>query len=278
MLVRGAPCPEVARASQGTALAPLLVVMRTALSEAAILVAIVAAGCEPGRPTPSRPRIDAQADRLLREMSASLARTASFQVDAEHTYEIVTRTGQKLQFVARSRIAVRRPDKLRSDRTGPAASVTLYYDGRRITMLGAATSLYAESPAPPTLDATIDVARDQLEVELPAIDLLRADPYPRLMDDVVSGTYLGEEAIGDRWCHHLAYRGRRLDWQLWIEDAPRSLPCRYVATLVDNPRAPERVVAFSHWDVGPPLPASYFEFEPAPGVARVEFLAGRAGR
>lgn len=221
-----------------------------------------------------QPSVDPKADAWLHKMSASLAALGSFQFEADHTLEAVEKTGEKLQFVARSRVAVKRPNKLRSDRIGPVADATLYYDGSAITIFGKRLRMYAASPAPPTIDGAIDFARDTLGLEAPAADLLYADPYTGLMEDVVSGTYVGNEPIGDRMCHHLAYRERGgTDWQIWIEDSARALPCRYVITSTDEPGAPEFSVSFSNWNLAPKLADADFAFKPPSGATQIEFLA-----
>src|SRR5678815_1576127 len=84
-------------------------------------------------------KVDQKADELLRKMSKSLAEASSYQFDADHVLEVVTPDGETLQFVARSRVSVQRPNKARSDRIGPIADATLYYDGKRITIYGKRT-------------------------------------------------------------------------------------------------------------------------------------------
>lgn len=219
--------------------------------------------------------IDPKADALLKKMSASLAALQSFQFDAEHTLEVVEKSGEKLQFVARSRVSVQRPDKLRSDRLGAVADAALYYDGKTITIYGKRLNMYAAAPAPPELDQAIDFARERLELEAPAADLLYTDAYKGLIDDVQSAIYIGNEPIGDRMCHHLAFRAKGTDWQIWIEDTPRALPCRYVITSTDMTGAPEFTVAFTSWNLAPKLAPDVFAFKPPNGATKIDFLERR---
>jgi hypothetical protein len=238
-----------------------------------IVGAAIASGCSVSAADATSNNIDRKADALLREMSNQLAAARAFQFDADHELEAVTKQGEKLQFVARSRVSVQRPDKLRSDRLGAIIDATLYYDGKTITIHGKRLNLYAAAPAPNTIDAAIDFARDKLGLEAPAGDVVYSDAYAGLMQDVVSGTYLGSEPVGDRMCHHLAFRERGTDWQMWIEDSPRALPCRYVITSSDVTGSPEFTVAFSNWNLSPTFPASEFEFTPPSGATRIDFLS-----
>jgi hypothetical protein len=216
--------------------------------------------------------IDPQADALLRKMSTDLAGLKAFRFQTRQVLELVTKDGEKIQRIAESKVAVQRPNKLRAERTGgPQGVGTLYYDGKTISVHGKRNNLYATSPAPETLDAMIDFARDELSIDAPGADLLLSDPYHALMDDVVSGRYLGLEPIGDQMCHHLAYRGNETDWQIWIQDGPRALPCRFVITSKKVTGAPEFTVATDSWSFDS-LPPDTFAFSPPKGAVRINFV------
>ena len=246
-----------------------MVLMRQRLLACALCVA----GCSAARADSGKPSaIDPKADKLLHKMSDELAKAKRMQFDADHVLEAVTTDGEVLQFVARSRVAIQRPNKARSDRIGRIADATLYYDGKQISIVGKRTGLYASKPAPATLDGALDFARDELDLDAPAADLLYDDVYSGLMQDVVSASYLGTEPIGDRVCHHLAYRGKDTDWQIWIDDGKRALPCRYVITSKNVKGTPTFEVAFSNWEINPQLPENYFTFKPPRGGTEIEFM------
>jgi hypothetical protein len=52
----------------------------------------------------------------------------------------------------------------------------------------------------------------------PLSDFVRADPGKGLLADVREARNVGPSKIGDHKCHHLAFREKSLDWQLWVED------------------------------------------------------------
>jgi hypothetical protein len=216
-------------------------------------------------------KVDPKADALLRKMSADMANLKAFRFDAEHVSEVVTQEGQKIQVLASSTVTVQRPGKLRSDRKGRYGDVTLFYDGRKLTVYGKRENLYATATAPETLDKTIDFARNELGLEAPAADLLYANPYAALMEDVVSGTYIDDAFIDGRVCHHLAYRGNETDWEIWIEDGPRALPCRFVITSKKVTGAPEYAVELRNWQIDTPIPDTQFTFTPPRDAGRIEF-------
>jgi hypothetical protein len=217
--------------------------------------------------------IEPKADALLRKMSTDLADLKAFRFDANHVMEVVTKQGERIQSVADSTVWVERPNKLRTDRMGPLGGATVYYDGNTLSVYGKRDNLYATAKAPGNLDATIDFARDQLALDAPGADLLYSNPYAALTEDVVSGRYLGSEPVGNRVCHHLAFRGNETDWQLWVEDGPRALPCRYVITSKQVTGSPQYAVTLSNWTVASAFPPETFVFAPPPDAGKIDFVA-----
>ncbi len=224
--------------------------------------------------TTQRRGIEPEAERLLRRMSQSLGQMNSFRVNTDFVMEAVLQSGQKLQFVGTSNVAVERPNRLRSDRHGEQTDLSFFYDGRTVTIYGRRTNLYATADAPPNLNGMIDFAREELDLEAPGADLLYSDPYSVLTEDIVSATVIGPAVIDDVRCHHLAARGRQVDWQLWIEDSPRALPRRYVILTKDVTGQPEFSVDFRDWQVGD-IPDSHFAFTPPAGAQRIDFIRAR---
>jgi hypothetical protein len=243
-------------------------------------VASLAVARQPGTATPpaasekpgAAPKVDPKANDLLKRMSDYLSGLQTFSFAAEHATEVVLKSGEKLEFLADSNVTVQRPNHLRSDRRGEKANVSLYYDGKSMTIYGHGMNMYATAAAPPTLDAAIDFARKQLNLEAPAADLLYADPYKVLMEDVVSGTYVGEAVVDGTKCHHLAFRGNDSDWQVWIEDGARPLPRRYVIVSKKVAGTPEFQVELREWKVSPPVTPETFVFTPPPRSERIEFV------
>ena len=75
-----------------------------------------------------------------------------------------------------------------------------------------------------TIDATLDEIHEQFGYTPPLSDVLFADPYHALTEHVESGTYVGRNSVGDTKCHHLAFRQKGIDWQIWIAEGDKPLP------------------------------------------------------
>lgn len=224
-----------------------------------------------GQPA-GEPRVDPNADAILRKMSDYLSSLKAFDVTADYAMDMVTSDGEKHTYGARSLVQIERPNHMRSERRGQLADLAFFYDGKTVTLLGRRANLYATAPAPPTLDATIDFTRDRLGIEAPAADLLYSDPYRTLMEDVVSGKYLGMAEVNGVPCHHLAYRGNETDWQLWVQDGPQPLPCKYVIVSKKMTSAPQFEVELHDWTIEKDIPDQTFHFTPPAGAKQIDFL------
>jgi len=147
----------------------------------------------------------------------------------------------------------------------------VYYDGANVTVYGKRENLYATAKAPDNIDAMFDFARQNLSIDAPGADLLYSNAYSILMEDVVSGRYMGVEPIGNRMCHHLAYRGNETDWQIWVEDGARALPCRFVITSKKEPGSPQYSVETTNWKAAT-FPAETFAFKPPRDAVKIDFV------
>jgi hypothetical protein len=219
-----------------------------------------------------KPKIDPKADKALREMSELLASAQSFRVESDTVDQVVLKSGQKIETVSESQVSVKRPNRLRSEHVGRIADVLFVYDGKTFTLFGKKAQLYATAPAPGNLTEAIDAAREEFGLDAPGGDLLVSNVYKSLMEDVVSGEYVGTEPCDGATCHHVAYRGADVDFQLWIETGARPVPHRYVITSKKEVGQPEFTVHMTHWEIGANLKDELFEFKPPPGAKHIPFL------
>lgn len=217
-------------------------------------------------------RVEAGAERLVREMCAYLAAQPALRVLAEHSTEYILDDGQKLDFGGTSEVRLLRPNHLRSDRQGDFVDVSLYYDGKSIAVYGRRSALYARIGAPNNLEDAIDFAREELGLEAPAADLLTSNPCDTLMSDIVAGQLLGPAVIDGALTNHIALRGRDVDVQLWVEMGPRPLPRRYVITSKLIRGMPQHTVELTDWDVAPLFTTEMFRFSPPADAEKIDFL------
>jgi Predicted periplasmic protein (DUF2092) len=60
-------------------------------------------------------------------------------------------------------------------------------------------------------------ARDKLDIVALAGDLIYANAFDILMQDVTSGFVVGKGTVDGVRCDHLAFRSAHVDWQIWIQ-------------------------------------------------------------
>jgi hypothetical protein len=216
--------------------------------------------------------VEPEVDQMLRKMSDYLAGLERFSVRTESSLEVILRSGEKIQYDSPAEALVQRPDKLHAERKGDIVNQEFYYDGKTLTLYNPDQKYYATVPAPPTIDQAIDFARDYLDVYAPGSDLLYKNAYKVLMEDVVSGLYVGMSVVGGVKCHHLAFRGNEVDWQIWIQDGDKPLPKKFVITTKWMTGAPQFTVLIRNWDLSPKFSKDVFTFVPPEGAEKIDFI------
>lgn len=216
--------------------------------------------------------IDPEAHRLLKASTDFLASQQRFSVDTRNTLEIVLKSGQKIEFNHTARSSVQRPNKLRAERTGDLVQQLFVYDGKTLALYNPKDKAYAQVAAPDTLEAMLELARTKLDIVAPAGDLLNKNAYDILMDGVTDGFVVGKAVIEGVRCDQLAFRAPHVDWQIWVQEGAQPLPRRLVITTRDLPGAPQFAVTMTKWNLKPGFDAKTFEFTPAAGATKVDFL------
>jgi hypothetical protein len=216
--------------------------------------------------------IEPKADQLLRKMSDYLGGLKQFSVQTENTLEVVLRSGEKIQFDNPAEALIQRPNKLRADRKGDVVDQEFYYDGKTLTLYQKDHNYYATVEAPSTVDETIDFAREALDVYAPGGDLIYKNPYSILTEDVLSGFYVGMSVVRGIKCHHLAFRGNEVDWQIWIEDGDKPLPKKFIVTSKWMTGAPQFTVSIKSWNLSPKVTEDMFTFVPPKDAQKIDFI------
>jgi hypothetical protein len=219
----------------------------------------------------------AAADRILREMGDFLASAGELAFEAEISYDTLAANGQKIQFGGVARIAVRRPDRLHVEFNGDERQNQTIFDGKRFTVYDAAANVYVATEVPPTLDAAIDRMVETYGFSVPTADLVYADPYRTLIENVEAGFVVGRHAVAGTPCHHLAFSQETIDWQIWIEDGPQPVPRQLLITYKNEPGSPQYLARLSNWSFQPRFSDHYFRFRAPAGADEIDFLPIRRG-
>lgn len=216
--------------------------------------------------------IETHADSILWQMGDFLKSTDAFTVQAESSYDDVDQNGQKIRYGGVADIALSRPAGLRSSFNGDERQSQMFYDGKTVTIYDAAVNMYAVTDVPPDIDSAVDTIFDKYGVTVPLADLVYADPYSILIENVIEGRWVGLHSIAGVPCNHLAFTQELIDWQIWIEDSDQPVPRQVLITYKDEPGWPQYLARLRSWDFQPQFTDDYFEFKPPAGSDEMEFL------
>jgi hypothetical protein len=219
--------------------------------------------------TPSS--IDPNALSLLKRMSDSLTKAKGFSYRSRVVMEVPSVTGQFVTLVPEGRVALRRPDRLRATYAGDAPPLDLFYDGTSVSVFAPHASVYSTVKAPTNLDEMLSGLRKNTGVRLPAVPLLKNDPYASLTRGLQSAVVVGETRVDGIPCDHLAFRSPGVNWEIWLETGSRALPRRLAVTFTDRPNFPRSIVEFSRWNLHPWLPDGLFRFHKPPNAKEIPF-------
>jgi len=247
--------------------------MRKRMATAAwAVVAVLWSVAIKGSSQQEAPNIEPKADQYLKTMSSYLAGLHTYSFQAEEFFDEAQDNGQKLQLSNQRRISVSRPNKVFGESVGDTVNSRFYYDGKMVTVYDRGQKTYATEKVPGTIDAMLDDLHDRFETNQPLADFLFADPYKEFTEHLQGGTYLGLHYVGKVKCHHLAFRQKTLDWQIWIDAGDAPLPRKLVITFKQQVEQPQYTAVIHHWDVSPKLGDEMFQFQASEGVRKVDFL------
>jgi hypothetical protein len=197
--------------------------------------------------------------QVLKKMCDYLKGLQQFSCQAEITEDVLLTTGQKIQLGKSVEASVRRPNRMRAESQGDAENRQMIYDGRIITLMDRSKNVYTTIDAPPEIDAALNHAIQTFDLRAPLADLIYTDAYKYLTSGVISGFYAGLHKVQGVPCHHLAFRLKDIDWQIWIEDSPTPLPRKFLITD-KKAKGLQFTALFSKWNISPQLEDSLFTF------------------
>jgi hypothetical protein len=212
---------------------------------------------------------DPAAEALVKKMSDYMGGLKSFSADAAVVDEMIMGDGLKLTALRSGSFKIRRPDHFYMSRKGMVRDQEVYYDGKHLRVHAKTAGAVLDLPAEGDVDMVLNKAVEVFGAELPARDLLSADSYTPLMEAVEESAALGLVDIDGRTCRHLVFRTDEVDWQLWVEEGDRPLPCRYTITSKWTYAAPQYSVTFSNWAMDPELTDDVFSFTIPEGMQPV---------
>jgi hypothetical protein len=226
----------------------------------------------------AKPAVDPAAISALEKMGAFLRTLSEFRATAETTTDEVLSNDQKVQHGGVINVTARRPDRLAASIDTDRKTERIFYDGKTLTIFQPRLGYYAQTPAPPTIHETVDVAEERYGMDFPLADLFAWGTSRARPKDILSATNVGIANIKGTPCDHYAFHQADVDWEVWIERGPRPLPRKEVVTTITEKAQPQYVAVMT-WELSPRLDEGMFQFKPPPGThpIGIDTTAGAAG-
>jgi hypothetical protein len=221
------------------------------------------------------PDIEPKAGEVLQQMCDYLKNLRQFSLQAEITEDVLLTSGQRIQYGRSVEAAVRRPDRLRVDSMGDRDNRQLVYDGKTITLLDRTKNFYTTIAAPAEIDAALEHGIQAFNIRAPLADLIYTKACENLTAGVVSGFYVGLSKVQGVPCHHLAFRQKDIDWQIWVEDGPIPVPRKFLITD-KKAQGLQFTAVFPQWNTSPQLEDSLFTFVAPEKAEKIDILPAAA--
>ncbi len=209
------------------------------------------------------------AKSILKSMSDYIGSQKTIEFTFDSGIEIITPELEKIQFTNSGEAKVNRPNKLWAHRIGGYADVTMFYDGKTVSVYGVHINGYFQTDAPASIDELIHSLREGHGVSLPGADLLLSDSYTVLSERVMEAKHIGRSIIGGKQCEHLAFRNFDTDWQIWVEAGEKPIPRRMVITSKTMNSAPQYTVDIRNWRTSTATTDDSFVFIPPAGAKKL---------
>jgi hypothetical protein len=209
--------------------------------------------------------VDPRARDTLRQAITYLRSLPAFGIHADVTRDEVVHDDFRLQRTSTVDVTVKKPDRLRADVVGSQGTRQFFYNGKALSIYAKEENYFTSMSAARTLRETLDAAADKHDVELPLLDLVYVAAGGELDESITAAGVVGASTVDGVECQQLAFRGRVVDWQVWIERGPKPLLRKLVITTRDEPASPQ-YSATMRWDLAPKLGEELFVFSAPTGA------------
>ena len=227
---------------------------------------------DPAQAAPAPPPpIEAQAKRLLQDMSDYLKAAKSFSFKARIQFDDSQPDGQKILRSALAEISLRRPNGLHVQQVGDMGTQRLWFDGQQLALLDPSRNSYAVEKLSGHTDKALDYLSHTLHFTPPLADLLYLDVARALIRPDTRGALVGQSLVDGTPCTQLAFVTPQVDWQIWIEAGRVPLLRQLVITYKNQPNAPQYRATLSDWDFLTRLPDSLFRPEWPANATQIPF-------
>jgi hypothetical protein len=196
-----------------------------------------------------------------------------FHIEAHVVYDVIQEDGRRLQFEKQGEIYLQRPDQLFAEVfLDNERHRQFWYDGKTLSFAELSRNLHTQTQAPPTIDAMLDMLEELLKDPMPLADLLYNDLAP-LEQQAVEADVVGDSLVAGKRCTQLAFRGKTVDWQLWVDQGKQPFIHKLSVSYREEPGVPQYTAWIEAWGTPDQFKEDLFNFTVPPGSEFIKILA-----
>ena len=215
------------------------------------------------------PAVDPAAVQILKRSADFLDGLQQFSVNLQSMMEELHSSGHRVDYDLSASVTVKRPNKLRTVRTGAGMDQGFFYDGKTLTLHNPKEKTYATTKAPDTIEKMITFARETAGLLLPSADLLYRNAFPLMMQDVTLAVVVGKTVVRGVRYDHLLFSRPEVDFQIWITEGKQPWPARYIVTETGTPALLSITTVLRDWNTAPAVDDAQFKFVPPKGARAI---------
>jgi hypothetical protein len=222
-------------------------------------------------------RQDARAIEVLKSMSAYTASLDRVAIKGVSFSDARLGRGLMVSNSTEVKVSIDRPGSLHISSFDGVQNKELFFHDGTLTVFNSGKGYYAQASIPKEIEAAIEFALEELEVEAPLMDLIHQDASAHLIGSQETILYLTDKSrIAGADCHHIAIRGAETDIQLWVEEGDRPLPRKIMITSKWEGGSP-RFTSNLMWDLNPDFDQDRFKFKAPEGSINIGFAGQSDG-
>jgi hypothetical protein len=214
---------------------------------------------------------NADARKLLRQMTEKLADSDNFTVTLQVNYDAVQASGQHIEFAEIRKVMVKRPDHIMIDTRQSDGDVGgLRHDGTTLTRFNKSENVYSRVDFAGGIDDALRYSIGTLGARIPLARLLVKTLPDELEKLSLEVDFVETNVLSEPATDHIAARGRSVDYQFWISDD--HVLRRMTLTYLNVPGQPQIRTNFLNWDFSPSIKEKDFVFKPERRMEKVPSL------
>ena len=215
---------------------------------------------------------DPRAVEVLNNMADYTASLDKFVLTGESHRDARLDAGLIVSNPVEITVKIDRPSSLHLSAFDGLNTKHIYVDDGKLTVYGTEKNYYANASVPRDIAKGMRFALEELEIDAPLGDLLFAEGALNKLLDGTEVLYLTDKSrISGVDCHHIAFRGAEVDFQLWVEEGAEPAPRKMLMTMKWEGGSP-RYSAVLNWEPVSEFESNTFDFKPPEGAMEIQFI------